>query len=28
VAFLRGCGVAPREQIRWLITFDDVYAGR
>ncbi|GID92466.1 helix-turn-helix domain-containing protein [Amorphoplanes digitatis] len=26
VAFLRGCGVPPREQIRWLITFDRVHA--
>jgi hypothetical protein len=25
VAFLRGCGVPPREQIRWLTTFDKVY---
>jgi len=25
VAFLRGCGVPPREQIRWLTTFDRVY---
>jgi Helix-turn-helix domain len=25
VRFLRGCGVPPREQIRWLTTFDDVY---
>ena len=25
VGFLRGCGVAPREQIRWLISFDEVY---
>lgn len=25
VGFLRGCGVPPREQIRWLITFDAVY---
>ena len=25
VAFLRGCGVPPREQIRWLTTFDEVY---
>ncbi|MEU7904679.1 helix-turn-helix transcriptional regulator [Actinoplanes sp. NPDC049118] len=26
VAFLRGCGVPPREQIRWLTTFDRVHA--
>jgi hypothetical protein len=26
VRFLRGCGVPPREQIRWLVTFDRVYA--
>ena len=26
VAFLRGCGVPPPEQIRWLITFDRVHA--
>jgi Helix-turn-helix domain len=26
VAFLRGCGLPPREQIRWLIAFDRVYA--
>jgi hypothetical protein len=25
VAFLRGCGVPAREQIRWLTTFDRVY---
>jgi hypothetical protein len=25
VGFLRGCGVPPREQIRWLTTFDAVY---
>ncbi|AGZ45106.1 helix-turn-helix domain-containing protein [Actinoplanes friuliensis] len=25
LGFLRGCGVAPREQIRWLITFQQVY---
>lgn len=25
VAFLRGCGVPAREQIRWLTTFDKVY---
>ena len=25
VGFLRGCGVPPREQIRWLITFNQVY---
>jgi hypothetical protein len=25
VGFLRGCGVPPREQIRWLITFHQVY---
>lgn len=25
VAFLRGCGVPPREQIRWLTKFDEVY---
>ncbi|WP_212989263.1 XRE family transcriptional regulator [Actinoplanes auranticolor] len=25
VGFLRGCGVPPREQIRWLITFHKVY---
>lgn len=25
VGFLRGCGVPPREQIRWLTKFDDVY---
>ena len=26
VGFLRGCGVPPREQIRWLITFQKVYS--
>jgi len=25
VAFLRGCGVPPREQVRWLTKFDEVY---
>ena len=25
VAFLRGCGIPPREQIRWLTAFDSVY---
>jgi len=25
LGFLRGCGVPPREQIRWLITFHQVY---
>jgi hypothetical protein len=25
VAFLRGCGIPPREQVRWLATFDAVY---
>jgi hypothetical protein len=25
VGFLRGCGVPPREQIRWLTKFDEVY---
>ncbi|MGA5299519.1 helix-turn-helix domain-containing protein [Nucisporomicrobium flavum] len=25
VAFLRGCGIPPREQVRWLSTFDAVY---
>jgi hypothetical protein len=25
VAFLRGCGVPPQEQIRWLTTFDRVH---
>jgi len=25
VGFLRGCGVPPREQIRWLTTFDVVF---
>ena len=25
VAFLRGCGVPPREQIRWLTKFDEVF---
>lgn len=25
VGFLRACGVPPREQIRWLITFDQVH---
>jgi hypothetical protein len=25
VAFLRGCGVPPREQIRWLTTFDRIF---
>lgn len=25
VGFLRGCGVPPREQIRWLTVFDEVY---
>jgi hypothetical protein len=25
VAFLRGCGVPPREQIRWLTKFDEIY---
>jgi helix-turn-helix protein len=27
VGFLRGCGVPPREQIRWLMTFDEVFPG-
>jgi hypothetical protein len=26
VAFLRGCGVPPPEQIRWLMTYDRVHA--
>jgi transcriptional regulator with XRE-family HTH domain len=26
LGFLRGCGVPPREQIRWLTTFDVVYS--
>ena len=26
LGFLRGCGVPPREQIRWLTAFDVVYA--
>ncbi|GAA2506336.1 helix-turn-helix domain-containing protein [Winogradskya humida] len=25
LGFLRGCGVPPQEQIRWLITFHKVY---
>jgi len=25
LGFLRGCGVPPREQVRWLATFDEVY---
>ncbi|BCJ50588.1 hypothetical protein Asp14428_20630 [Actinoplanes sp. NBRC 14428] len=25
LGFLRGCGVPPREQIRWLIAFHKVY---
>jgi len=25
LGFLRGCGLPPREQFRWLITFDKVY---
>ena len=25
VGFLRGCGVPPREQIRWLTKFDEVF---
>ena len=25
LGFLRGCGVPPREQIRWLITFTKIY---
>lgn len=25
LGFLRGCGVPPREQIQWLITFNKVY---
>jgi hypothetical protein len=25
VGFLRGCGVPPREQIRWLTKFDQVF---
>jgi len=25
VAFLRGCGIPPREQVRWLTKFDEVY---
>jgi len=25
LAFLRGCGIPPREQIRWLTAFDAVY---
>jgi hypothetical protein len=27
VAFLRGCGIPPREQIRWLTAFDRVHRG-
>jgi hypothetical protein len=26
VGFLRGCGTPPREQIRWLIQFDEVFS--
>jgi hypothetical protein len=26
LGFLRGCGVPPREQIRWLIIFNKVYS--
>jgi len=26
LGFLRGCGVPPREQIRWLITFNKVHS--
>lgn len=25
LGFLRGCGVPPREQIRWLSKFDELY---
>jgi len=25
LGFLRGCGVPPREQIRWLITFNAIH---
>jgi hypothetical protein len=25
VRFLQGCGVPPREQVRWLIKYDEVY---
>jgi helix-turn-helix protein len=28
VGFLRGCGVPPREQIRWLTTFNVVFPDR
>lgn len=28
VAFLRGCGVPPREQIRWVTTYDRVFTHR
>lgn len=28
LGFLRGCGVPPREQIPWLITFQQVYPDR
>jgi transcriptional regulator with XRE-family HTH domain len=28
VAFLRACGAPPRVQVRWLMTFDEVYARR
>jgi hypothetical protein len=27
LGFLRGCGVPPREQIQWLLTFNKVYPG-
>ena len=26
LGFLRGCGLPPQEQFRWLITFDKVYS--
>jgi hypothetical protein len=26
LGFLRGCGVPAREQVRWLVTFDRIYA--
>jgi hypothetical protein len=28
VAFLRGCGVPPQEQIRWLTKFNQVFPGQ
>nr|WP_296065071.1 helix-turn-helix domain-containing protein [uncultured Actinoplanes sp.] len=27
LGFLRGCGVPARDQVRWLLAFDRIYAG-